>query len=184
AGRRQERRALLAAAGADARAGGHRDRDFRSGAGRGGAEPQGLIARRPAPAAWRGRFRGWTSTRREDCWAPRAMTEARQILGKTGEDLACRELEARGYAIVARRYRERGGEIDIIARDGATLVFVEVKTRIGRGFGDPTDAIARWKRRRMKRIALEYMMRQQLADGPCRFDVVSILVADGAAAIE
>jgi len=51
------------------------------------------------------------------------------ILGKTGEDLACEELERRGYAIVTRRYRRRGGEIDIIARDGRTMVFVEVKAR-------------------------------------------------------
>ena len=59
------------------------------------------------------------------------MSQARQSLGKTGEDLACRELERRGYAIVARRYRRRGGELDIIARDGQTIVFVEVKTRTG-----------------------------------------------------
>ena len=61
---------------------------------------------------------------------------ARVALGKTGEDLACAELERRGYAIVARRYRRRGGEIDIIARDGPTMVFVEVKARDGRAFGD------------------------------------------------
>ncbi len=59
------------------------------------------------------------------------MSRARIALGKIGEDLACRELERRGYAIVARRYRRRGGELDIIARDGPTLVFVEVKARTG-----------------------------------------------------
>ena len=70
------------------------------------------------PGLWRG-----------DCWAFGIMSHARQILGKYGEDLACRELERRGYAIIARRYRRRGGELDIIARDGQTVVFVEVKTR-------------------------------------------------------
>ena len=63
--------------------------------------------------------------------AVRVMSRARQTLGKIGEDLACRELERRGYAIIARRYRLRGGELDIIARDGPTIVFVEVKARAG-----------------------------------------------------
>jgi putative endonuclease len=112
------------------------------------------------------------------------MTIARQQLGKTGEDLACRELEGRGYVIVARRYRQRGGEIDIIARDGATLVFVEVKTRDGHEFGDAAEAVTVWKRRRMARIALDYMMRHHLSDCPCRFDVVSIHVDTGVPAID
>jgi putative endonuclease len=112
------------------------------------------------------------------------MTLARQKLGKDGEDLACRELEDRGYAILARRYRRRGGEIDIIARDGATLVFVEVKTRDGREFGDAAEAITRWKRRRMARTALDYMMREHISECPCRFDVVSIHVETGVPAIE
>jgi putative endonuclease len=102
------------------------------------------------------------------------MTHARQTLGKTGEDLACRELERRGYAIVARRYRERTGELDIIARDGATLVFVEVKTRDDLRFGDGAEAVTARKRRRMVRLAIEYMARQHSTDCPCRFDVVSI----------
>jgi putative endonuclease len=102
------------------------------------------------------------------------MSRARQILGKTGEDLACRELERRGYAIVARRYRRRGGELDIIARDGRTLVFVEVKARESRAFGDAAEAVTPFKRRRIAQLALDYMTRHRLADCPCRFDVVSI----------
>ena len=114
------------------------------------------------------------------------MTVARQQLGKDGEDLACAELERLGYAIIARRYRQRAGEIDIIARDGETLVFVEVKTRDSHDFGDAAEAITPWKRRRMVRMAVEYMMRHQIAesDGPCRFDVVSIHFDAGVAAIE
>jgi len=102
------------------------------------------------------------------------MTQARQELGKSGEDLACAELERRGYAIIARRYRQRRGELDIIARDGATLVFVEVKTRNGRAFGDAAEAVTPLKQLRMTRLATEYMMRHHLHDCPCRFDVVAI----------
>jgi putative endonuclease len=112
------------------------------------------------------------------------MSRARVILGKTGEDLACRELERRGYAIVARRYRRRGGELDIIARDGPTLVFVEVKARDGRAFGEAAEAVTGFKRRRITQIALDYMMRHHLADCPCRFDVVSIQLDSGAPVIE
>lgn len=112
------------------------------------------------------------------------MSSARIALGKTGEDLACRELERRGYAIVARRYRCRGGELDIIARDGRTLVFVEVKTRESRAFGEAAEAVTAWKRQRIVRLALEYVTRQRLADCPCRFDVVSIRFDYGRPVVE
>ena len=102
------------------------------------------------------------------------MTQARQNLGKAGEDLACRELERRGYAIVTRRYRAQRGELDIIARDGAALVFVEVKAREDLRFGGGAEAITALKRRRMARVALDYMARHHAVDCPCRFDVVSI----------
>ena len=102
------------------------------------------------------------------------MSRSRVMLGKIGEDLACRELEGRGYAILARRYRQRAGELDIIARDGPTVVFVEVKAREGREFGDAVEAVTSLKRRRMTRVALEYLVRHRLTHCPCRFDVVSI----------
>jgi putative endonuclease len=102
------------------------------------------------------------------------MTHQRVALGKTGEDLACRELERRGYAILARRYRQRVGELDIIAKDGATLVFVEVKARDGHEFGEAAEAVTPYKRRRITRLAIDYMMRNHITDCPCRFDVVSI----------
>jgi len=106
------------------------------------------------------------------------------VLGKTGEDLACRELERRGYVIIARRYRRRGGEFDIIARDRETLVFVEVKARQDHAFGAAAEAIDWLKRRRMARLAVEYVMRHRLEDCSCRFDVVSIQLDDGSPAIE
>ena len=112
------------------------------------------------------------------------MSRARVILGKTGEDLACAELEKRGYALIARRYRRRGGEIDIIARDGPTTVFVEVKARDGRAFGEAAEAVTAFKRRRITQLALDYMTRHHLANRPCRFDVVSIHFDEGRPTID
>lgn len=112
------------------------------------------------------------------------MTRARQSLGKIGEDLACRELERRGYAILARRYRWRGGEIDIVARDGRTVVFVEVKAREGRAFGEAAEAVTALKRRRIAQAAVDYVRRHGRAECACRFDVVSIHLDGGEPQIE
>ena len=112
------------------------------------------------------------------------MSHARIALGKTGEDLACAELETRGYEIIERRYRQRAGEIDIVARDGPTLVFVEVKARESREFGDAAEAVTAFKRRRLVQLALDYMTRQHVSNCPCRFDVVAIHLEAGQPAIE
>jgi putative endonuclease len=103
--------------------------------------------------------------------------DPRQSLGKCGEDLACAELERRGYAILARRYRTRFGEIDIVARDGETMVFVEVKARDGERFGAGAEAVTAWKQRRIAGMALDYVARHRWHDRPCRFDVVAIDVS-------
>ena len=102
------------------------------------------------------------------------MSRARVTFGKIGEDLACHELERRGYAILARRYRRRSGEVDIVARDGPTIVFVEVKARGGRAFGEAAESVTAIKRRRIVQLALDYLVHHRLTDRPCRFDVVSI----------
>ncbi|MEQ1870276.1 MAG: YraN family protein [Vicinamibacterales bacterium] len=112
------------------------------------------------------------------------MSDARQQLGKSGEDLACDEITRRGYVILARRYRRRGGEIDIIARDGPTVVFIEVKTRTGRNYGDGGEAVNYLKRRRLAAIALDFLSRERLTHAPCRFDVVSIDVSTPSPGIE
>jgi putative endonuclease len=112
------------------------------------------------------------------------MSRQRVLLGKTGEDLACGELERRGYAIVARRYRCRGGELDIIARHAGTLVFVEVKARGGREFGDGAEAVTPIKQRRMVHLARDYVVRHHLGECSCRFDVVSIHFDMGRPVIE
>ena len=99
-------------------------------------------------------------------------------LGKQGEDLACRKLRRLGYAIVARRYRTRHGEIDIVAMDGGVLVFVEVKTRSSDRFGSPLAAVTPVKQRRLTRMALDYLARSHTTGVACRFDVVSVVMGD------
>jgi putative endonuclease len=102
------------------------------------------------------------------------MTLHRQQVGISGEERAVEELERRGYAILARRYRTRHGEIDIVARDGDTLVFVEVKARETAEFGTAAEAVTRRKQRRIVRMAVDFLARHQLTSEPCRFDVVAI----------
>lgn len=84
------------------------------------------------------------------------------------------ELERRGYAILERRYRTNRGEIDIVARDGSAIVFVEVKARVTREFGTAAEAVTPRKQRQLARMAIEYLARHRLAGCPCRFDVVAI----------
>ena len=112
------------------------------------------------------------------------MSHQRIALGRIGEDLACDELQRRGYAILARRYRVRGGELDIVARDGAVVVFVEVKTREDRAFGDAAEAVNHLKRQRLARAAQDFILRHRLMNCPCRFDVVSIHMDQGRPVLE
>lgn len=104
-------------------------------------------------------------------------TDNRQTLGKLGEDLACAELERRGYAITDRRYRTRFGEIDIVARYGEEIAFIEVKARVGGEFGGGAAAVTPWKQRRVAQMAVDYLARHRLHNRPCRFDVVTVDVA-------
>ena len=103
------------------------------------------------------------------------MTTARQDVGKTGEDLAATELTALGYAIVARGYRTRFGEIDIIAREAGSVVFVEVRRKSGIGYGAAAESVTPEKQRRVVRMAVDYLARNDLYDKcAVRFDVVAI----------
>jgi putative endonuclease len=108
-------------------------------------------------------------------------SRARVILGEWAEDRAADELTRRGYAILARRYRTRVGEIDIVAQDGETIVFVEVKARSSERYGHPAEAIPPWKQRRIALMAQYYVVCHRLCDRPCRFDVVAILTHDSGA---
>jgi putative endonuclease len=91
--------------------------------------------------------------------------------GAAAEALAARFLTARGLAIVGRNYRCRGGEIDLVARDGKTLVFVEVRLRRNRAFGGAAASITAAKRRRL-RLAAEHYLAGLAREPPCRFDAV------------
>jgi putative endonuclease len=95
-------------------------------------------------------------------------------LGESAEDLACRELRRRGYEILARRYRSRYGEIDLVARDGGAIVFVEVRARSGDRFGTPAESVTPIKQRRIAAMAVDYLSRHRLTASACRFDVVSV----------
>src|SRR5688572_1290416 len=104
----------------------------------------------------------------------RGMTYERQWLGERGESMACEELEKCGYAILERRYRTRFGEIDVIADDGGTVVFVEVKTKTDCTFSDPVESVTRQKQRRLASMAEQYVAYHRLDNTPCRFDVVTV----------
>ena len=96
-----------------------------------------------------------------------------QRIGSSAEHDAERFLERRGLAIVARNYRTRFGEIDLVARDGETLVFVEVRLRSSARFGGGVESIGEAKRRRIVAAALHYLMGVR-PQPPCRFDVVTL----------
>jgi len=96
-------------------------------------------------------------------------------LGRIGEDLACDHLRGKGYEIVERGFKVLRGEIDIVARDGGTLVFVEVKTRAAEAHGRPEESVTPAKQRQLRRLARGYLMLQAAGEVPCRFDVVAIL---------
>lgn len=97
-------------------------------------------------------------------------------LGERGEELAVRYLIRKKYRILARNWRDRGGEIDIVARDGGTLVFVEVKTRTSDTFALPVESVGYEKQRRLRRLAERYIMRSGMSDCEARFDVISVLM--------
>ena len=105
-------------------------------------------------------------------------SDRRRLLGCAGEDAAARWLERAGFVIVARGFRVRCGEIDLVARDGPVVVFVEVKTRTQAAFGRPAEAVTARKRGRIARVASLFLARSGWGDRACRFDVVEV-VPDG-----
>ncbi len=114
-------------------------------------------------------FRFWQSL------LARFSSGASPGLGPQGEQLAARFLQRLGYRILARGHRQRLGELDLVALDGKTLVFVEVKTWRTGDKGDPSEAVDDRKQARLTRAALTYMKRRRLLEQPARFDVVSIV---------
>ncbi|MCI0343352.1 MAG: YraN family protein [Planctomycetales bacterium] len=107
------------------------------------------------------------------------MSRARQALGRAGEDAATSRLEREGYRILARNYECLRGEVDIVAREGDTLCFVEVKARASASHGDPLEKVTPAKRRQVERAALDFITRRRLGDATCRFDVVGVMYRGG-----
>ena len=106
-----------------------------------------------------------------------ARAEARVRSGVSAEALAGRYLESQGLTIVARNFRVRRGEIDLIARDGATLVFVEVRLRRSERFGGAVESITAAKRARLVAAAQVYLLGQR-TQPPCRFDAILLDTLD------
>ncbi|GAA3457440.1 YraN family protein [Dactylosporangium matsuzakiense] len=100
----------------------------------------------------------------------------KQLLGGFGECVACRYLVGQGLVLIDRNWRNRSGELDVIARDGADLVFVEVKTRSSVRFGDPVEALVPTKVRRIRRLARMWLAANEVHYKHVRFDVISVLV--------
>ncbi|MCP2260801.1 putative endonuclease [Streptoalloteichus tenebrarius] len=95
-------------------------------------------------------------------------------LGRRGEDLAAAHLERRGLVVLSRNWRCRDGELDIVATDGDGLVFCEVKTRAGPGWGQPVEVLTEAQRRRIHLAALAWMTAFRVPWCPIRFDLVGV----------
>jgi len=107
---------------------------------------------------------------------PRSCAQER---GKSGEEVATNLLKENGYKILARNYKSKLGEIDIIALDKDTVCFVEVKTRHSDRFGSANEAVLESKQRQISKVALAFLKEKNLLDKKARFDVVSIMYSKG-----
>lgn len=107
------------------------------------------------------------------------MLNKPQRFGQKAESMAARFLKRRGYKIIARNHRTRNGEIDIIAREGETLVFVEVKARTSLRYGSAKAAVTPQKQRQVARVALGYLKMTDQSHVKARFDVVTVTRREG-----
>ena len=102
------------------------------------------------------------------------MTRARLELGRRGEELALKKIKRLGYKCIARNYRCPLGEVDLIAKDGDTLVFIETKTRKGASLACAKEAIDARKKRQLSKVALAFMKANNCCEVKSRFDVVAV----------
>ncbi len=112
------------------------------------------------------------------------MSLTRTRTGKRGEDLAAAYLAETGFRIVERNYRCRFGEIDIVAEEGKTLVFVEVKSRRSAAYGGPLLAVDARKQGKISRVSLHYLAERNACHRPARFDVVAVTLRPAGHSIE
>lgn len=110
---------------------------------------------------------------------------SRQKFGNAGEELACEYLHAKGYIIIAQQWKRLPlGEIDIVARVGDTLVFVEVKSRSTEWFGSPAESVTRTKRQKISKLIDLFRHQYRVSRAPYRFDVIGVLWGDGEPCIQ
>lgn len=113
------------------------------------------------------------------------MVDRRRALGAKGESLVAAWYEARGYTVMARNWRKRDGELDLVVRNGRTFVFCEVKTRTSDAFGSPSEAVTHDKRARLRHLAARWLTEE--SPGPpreIRFDVASVMAGAGGPTLE
>jgi putative endonuclease len=106
------------------------------------------------------------------------LTAGRRALGAHGEDLAARWYDEHGYVVVARNWRCRDGELDLIAAKGSTLVFCEVKTRSSSAYGSPAAAVTPDKQARIRRLAMRWLADSGVRSRSLRFDVACVIGRD------
>lgn len=131
----------------------------------------GTVRSGASPETFRDRSKGWWPAAAE----PAPPCGGPPDLGRRGEEEAARYLASLGFRILERRFRTAAGEIDIVAREAGTLVFVEVKARSSISYGRPAEAVGRRKRARLLRAASLYLLGHGGQDQLCRFDVVEVL---------
>jgi putative endonuclease len=113
------------------------------------------------------------------------MEDTKKALGSKGEDLAVRFLKKKGFTVIERNFHCPAGEIDLVAREGDTLVFVEIKARSSSEYGLPQDAVDRFKQKKIIQAARVYLAEHRLNEEiPARFDVVAIHVRPSGHTIE
>jgi len=112
------------------------------------------------------------------------LTKERLELGKLGEELALKKIKRLGYKKIIRNYRCPLGEMDLIARDGDTLVFIEIKTRKDGPTGYAKEAVDARKRRQLSKVALAYMKSNDCCETRARFDVIAVSLKGGKPQIE
>lgn len=101
-----------------------------------------------------------------------------KVKGNTGEQFAANYLKKKGYKILERNYKNNIGEIDIIARQKKTIIFVEVKTRSSLQFGNPSEAVNFHKQHKIRQVAQCYIIQKHLEDSDYRFDVLEVILGD------
>lgn len=101
-------------------------------------------------------------------------------LGRKGEDIAAKYLEQQGCTVLARNWRCREGELDIVGTDGEVLIVCEVKTRSGLGYGLPAESVTRDKMARIRRLTDKWLCATGCGFVPVRFDVIAVLIRPGA----